>query len=65
MVLSQFSGDGRIVLDDSKPEAEPHQENGLETPAKKKKQSYPVDLPLDIVLGKMPPKVKSDFMFVC
>ena len=51
-----FPGDGRIILDDS--ETENDVTNGHdELPAKKQKRQYPVDLPLDIVLGKMPQKV--------
>eukprot|EP00794_Sanderia_malayensis_P007168 gene7168-7974_t len=50
--VGTITGDGKIVLDDSKSDTDA----GYDTPAKKAKRQYPVDLPLDIVLGKMPPK---------
>ena len=52
----QYKGDGRIVLDDSiLGEEAPNGCDGI--PAKKFKKQFPVDLPLDIVLGRMPQKV--------
>ena len=58
ILIIRLSGDGRIVLDDAKPEEEGT--NGChEVPSKKIKRQFPVDLPLDVVLGKMPQKVTT------
>ena len=60
---NSMTGDGRIVLDDTT--ADEDATNGCDsTPAKRAKKQYPVDLPLDVVLGKMPQKVDSKtFLF--
>ena len=45
------------MLDDSKHDSD--SSNGTDgVPPKKAKKQYPVDLPLEVVLGKMPPKVR-------
>ena len=57
-------GDGRIVLDDATVEEDTT--NGCRIiPPKKARKPFPVDLPLDIVLGKMPQKVDGQaFLFL-
>ena len=57
-------GDGRIILDDSKPAEQNGSKfgdeilNGHEEPATKRlKHGYPVDLPLDVLFDSFPRKV--------
>lgn len=62
LCFTQFhlAGDGRIVLEDETS----HFENGISTeengvPSKRQRTTtYPVDLELEVVLGKMPQKVQ-------
>ena len=62
LCLTEFylAGDGRIVLEDEIS----HFENGMSTeengvPSKRQKATtHPVDLELEVILGKMPQKVQ-------
>ncbi|XP_065059217.1 phosphoribosylformylglycinamidine synthase-like [Rhopilema esculentum] len=61
--VGTITGDGRIILDDSKPAEQNGSKfgdeisNGHEEPASKRlKQGYPVDLPLDVLFDSFPRK---------